>query len=77
MVSYEPRATTGRPRRSPGCRLCVLPARVRFTGQDGPLTELLTSAATTRRQACVRPVGKVVPLSRQQLRAVLQELHGA
>ncbi|MEU6327845.1 helix-turn-helix transcriptional regulator [Streptomyces sp. NPDC047049] len=53
-----------------------LPALVRFTGRDGQLTELLTSATTTRWQAYVRPVGQVVPLSRQQLRAVLQDLHG-
>ncbi|MFG2530065.1 helix-turn-helix domain-containing protein [Streptomyces sp. NPDC048516] len=53
-----------------------LPALIRFTGQDGRLTELLTSAATTRWQAYVRPVGKVVPLSGPQLRVVLRELHG-
>ncbi|MFF8783594.1 helix-turn-helix domain-containing protein [Streptomyces sp. NPDC015125] len=53
-----------------------LPALIRFTGRDGALTALLTSAATTRWQAYVRPVGKVVPLSKQQLQAVLQELHG-
>ncbi|MER0482732.1 helix-turn-helix transcriptional regulator [Streptomyces sp. Edi2] len=54
-----------------------LPALIRFTGRDGRLTELLTSAVTTRWQAYVRPVGKVVPLPGPQLRAVLQELHSA
>ncbi|MFG2832742.1 helix-turn-helix domain-containing protein [Streptomyces sp. NPDC048434] len=53
-----------------------LPALIRFTGRDEKLTDLLTSAATTRWQAYVRPVGKVVPLSKQQLQHVLQELHG-
>ncbi|WP_432003332.1 helix-turn-helix transcriptional regulator [Streptomyces sioyaensis] len=52
-----------------------LPALIRFTGRDALLTELLTSAATTRWQAYVRPVGKVVPLPRERLREVLQELH--
>ncbi|WP_326618388.1 helix-turn-helix transcriptional regulator [Streptomyces decoyicus] len=52
-----------------------LPALIRFTGRDGKLTELLTSAATTRWQAYVRPVGKVVPLPKHRLQDVLQELH--
>ena len=49
-----------------------LPALVRFTGQDTRLTELLTSAATTRWQAYVRPVGKLVPLPKQRIQDVLQ-----
>lgn len=52
-----------------------LPALIRFTGRDGKLTELLTSAATTRWQAYVRPVGKVVPLPKARLQGILQELH--
>ena len=52
-----------------------LPALVRFTGQDTRLTELLTSAATTRWQAYVRPVGKLVPLPKQRIQDVLQGLH--
>ncbi|MGW2026754.1 helix-turn-helix domain-containing protein [Streptomyces decoyicus] len=52
-----------------------LPALIRFTGQDGKLTESLTSAATTRWQAYVRPVGKVVPLPKHRIQDVLQELH--
>ncbi len=53
-----------------------LPALLRFTGRDEKLAELLTSAATTRWQAYVRPVGKLVPLPRQQIQGVLQDLHG-
>ncbi|GFE14278.1 DNA-binding protein [Streptomyces glebosus] len=52
-----------------------LPALLRFTGRDGKLAELLTSAATTRWQAYVRPVGKLVPLPKPQLQDVLQDLH--
>lgn len=51
------------------------PALVRFTGQDGKLTEMLTSAATTRWQAYVRPVGKLAALPREPVQEVLQELH--
>ncbi|MEU5020069.1 helix-turn-helix transcriptional regulator [Streptomyces angustmyceticus] len=52
-----------------------LPALIRFTGRDEKLTALLTSAATTRWQGCVRPVGKIVPLPKARLQAVLQGLH--
>ncbi|MFI1622037.1 helix-turn-helix domain-containing protein [Streptomyces lydicus] len=52
-----------------------LPALLRFTGRDSKLTELLTSAATTRWQAYVRPVGKLVPLPKERIQEVLQELH--
>ncbi|WP_159470000.1 helix-turn-helix transcriptional regulator [Streptomyces caniferus] len=52
-----------------------LPALIRFTGRDGTLADLLTSAATTRWQAYVRPVGKVVPLPKARLQGILQELH--
>ncbi|MEU8785132.1 helix-turn-helix transcriptional regulator [Streptomyces sp. NPDC048637] len=53
-----------------------LPALLRFTGREGKLAELLISAATTRWQAYVRPVGKLVPLPKRQLQDVLQGLHG-
>ncbi|UQA93025.1 helix-turn-helix domain-containing protein [Streptomyces halobius] len=52
-----------------------LPALVRFTGQEAKLTEMLTSAASTRWQGYVRPVGKVVPLPKEQIQDVLEELH--
>ncbi|MEV1054159.1 helix-turn-helix transcriptional regulator [Streptomyces sp. NPDC049887] len=45
------------------------------TGRDGELAELLRSAATTRWQAYVRPVAKMLPLPRQRLEAALQRLH--
>ncbi|MFE1174325.1 helix-turn-helix domain-containing protein [Streptomyces sp. NPDC058773] len=53
-----------------------LPALLRFTGRDRKLAELLTSAVTTRWQACVRPVGKLVPLPERRLQQVLRDLHG-
>ncbi len=52
-----------------------LPALVRFTGREDRLVELLTSAATTRWQGYVRPVGKVAPLPKEQLQKALQGLH--
>ncbi|GAA2650724.1 XRE family transcriptional regulator [Streptomyces lunalinharesii] len=52
-----------------------LPALIRFTGQEERLTELLTSAATTRWQGYVRPVGKLAPLPKERLQQTLQELH--
>ncbi|MEU9113814.1 helix-turn-helix transcriptional regulator [Streptomyces sp. NPDC048483] len=51
-----------------------LPALIRFTGQDAKLTEMLTSAVTTRWQAYVRPVGKLVPLPKERIQTVLREL---
>ncbi|TJZ46075.1 helix-turn-helix transcriptional regulator [Streptomyces piniterrae] len=51
-----------------------LPALVRFTGQESHLTEMLTSAATTRWQGYVRPVQKVVPLPKQQIQDALEDL---
>ncbi|CAM5555940.1 hypothetical protein SMICM304S_01771 [Streptomyces microflavus] len=45
------------------------------TGRDEELAELLTSAVTTRWQAYVRPVAKIVPLDRAQIQDVLEELH--
>ncbi|MCX5249031.1 helix-turn-helix transcriptional regulator [Streptomyces sp. NBC_00201] len=52
-----------------------LPDFISVTGREGKLTELLRSAASTRWQAYVRPVGKVVPLDRRLLEDSLQQLH--
>ncbi|MFE0189167.1 XRE family transcriptional regulator [Streptomyces sp. NPDC058989] len=52
-----------------------LPALLRFTGRAEKLTELLTSAVTTRWQAYVRPVGKLTSLPKEDVQDVLQELH--
>ncbi|MFV0127699.1 helix-turn-helix domain-containing protein [Streptomyces sp. HMX112] len=45
------------------------------TGRDHDLAEVLRSAATTRWQAYVRPVAKLVPLDRHRLEDTLQQLH--
>ena len=45
------------------------------TGGDGKLAELLRDAATTRWQAYVKPVVKLLPLSRQAVENALQRLH--
>ncbi|WP_107486467.1 helix-turn-helix transcriptional regulator [Streptomyces sp. MUSC 14] len=52
-----------------------LPDFVAVTKREGKLTELLRSAVTTRWQAYVRPVGKLVPLDRKLLESALQRLH--
>lgn len=52
-----------------------LPAMIRFTGRQEKLTELLTSAVTTRWQAYVRPLGKLVPLPKADLQGALEGLH--
>lgn len=52
-----------------------IPDFITVTGRDGKLAELLRSAVTTRWQAYVRPVGKMVPLDRRVLETALQELH--
>ncbi|MFF2813626.1 XRE family transcriptional regulator [Streptomyces sp. NPDC058000] len=52
-----------------------LPSLIRFTGQEDRLVELLTSAATTRWQGYVRPVGKLAPVPKERLQQVLQALH--
>lgn len=52
-----------------------LPALLRFTGQEDRLAELLHSAVTTRWQAYVRPVGKLVPLPKPVVQEVLRQLH--
>jgi transcriptional regulator with XRE-family HTH domain len=48
---------------------------ITVTGRDGKLAELLCSAVTTRWQAYVRPLGKMIPLDRRLLEDVLQEMH--
>ncbi|WP_437047400.1 helix-turn-helix domain-containing protein [Streptomyces sp. enrichment culture] len=45
------------------------------TGREGELAELLRGAVTTRRQAYVRPLSKIVPLDRRLLEEVLHRLH--
>jgi len=52
-----------------------LPDFITVTGREAKLSELLRSAVTTRWQAYVRPVGKMVPLDRRLLEDTLQELH--
>ncbi|WP_124272092.1 helix-turn-helix transcriptional regulator [Streptomyces sp. ADI96-02] len=45
------------------------------TGRDGELADLLSSAVTTRWQAYVRPVAKLVPLERALVQEALERLH--
>ena len=52
-----------------------LPDFISVTGRDARLAELLRSAMTTRWQAYVRQIGKMVPLDRRLLEDSLQELH--
>ncbi|MFF5495552.1 helix-turn-helix domain-containing protein [Streptomyces aquilus] len=52
-----------------------LPDFVTVTGREPRLAAHLRSAVTTRWQAYVRPVGKIVPLDRRLLEDALQELH--
>nr|WP_234352883.1 helix-turn-helix transcriptional regulator [Streptomyces sp. NRRL B-1140] len=53
----------------------ALPDLVTVTGRDARLGDLLRSAATTRWQAYVRPVAKLVPLNRRFLEGALRGLH--
>ncbi|MEU6097921.1 helix-turn-helix transcriptional regulator [Streptomyces sp. NPDC047079] len=53
----------------------TLPDFITVTGRDGRLAELLRSAVTTRWQAYVRPLGKLLPLERHLLEDVLEEMH--
>ncbi|MEV5144587.1 XRE family transcriptional regulator [Streptomyces sp. NPDC052727] len=53
----------------------ALPDFVAVTGREAKLAGLLRSAVTTRWQAYVRPVRKLVPLEPDVLDGVLQELH--
>lgn len=52
-----------------------LPDFITVTGRDARLGDLLRSAVTTRWQAYVRPVSKVVPLDRNLLETALEEMH--
>ncbi|WP_394430295.1 helix-turn-helix domain-containing protein [Streptomyces sp. SGAir0957] len=45
------------------------------TGRDAHLAELLRSAATTRWQAYVRPLTRLVPVQRREAEDVLHEMH--
>lgn len=47
------------------------------TGRDTDLAELLRDAVKARWQAYVRPVGKMLPMRREHLEGVLEELHSA
>ncbi|MFF3712477.1 helix-turn-helix domain-containing protein [Streptomyces phaeochromogenes] len=48
---------------------------VTVTGHDTKLAEMLRNAVTTRWQAYVRPVGKLLPLDRRLVGDVLRALH--
>ncbi|MGW2638690.1 XRE family transcriptional regulator [Streptomyces sp. NPDC001348] len=48
---------------------------ISVTGRAGKLADLLRRAVTTRWQACVRPVSRIVPLDRRLLGAALHGLH--
>ncbi|MGW4882771.1 helix-turn-helix domain-containing protein [Streptomyces sp. NPDC004262] len=52
-----------------------LPDYVTVTGKEERLADLLRSAVTTRWQAYVRPVGKLVPLDRRVIESALRALH--
>ncbi|WP_307841054.1 XRE family transcriptional regulator [Streptomyces sp. GESEQ-4] len=52
-----------------------IPDFATVTGRDPKLAELLRSAVTTRWQAYVRPVAKLLPLDRRLLEVTLQELY--
>jgi transcriptional regulator with XRE-family HTH domain len=53
----------------------TLPDFVTVTGRDGRLAELLRGAVTTRWQAYVRPLAKLVGLDRRLVEDVLQAMH--
>lgn len=48
---------------------------VTVTGREGRLAQMLRDAVTTRWQAYVRPVGKLLPLERRLVGDVLRALH--
>ncbi|MEU6079660.1 helix-turn-helix transcriptional regulator [Streptomyces sp. NPDC047108] len=52
-----------------------LPAFIEFTGRSDALTDLLRNAVTTRWQAYVKPLTKMLPLPKQRLGDVLHQLH--
>ncbi|MCX4716074.1 helix-turn-helix domain-containing protein [Streptomyces virginiae] len=49
---------------------------VTATGKHEELAELLRSAVTTRWQAYVKPLGKLLPIPKHHLESVLERLHG-
>ncbi|MFD3697815.1 helix-turn-helix domain-containing protein [Streptomyces sp. NPDC058646] len=49
---------------------------VTATGKQEELAELLRSAVTTRWQAYVKPLGKLLPIPKAHLERVLDQLHG-
>ncbi|MFG2971498.1 helix-turn-helix domain-containing protein [Streptomyces sp. NPDC048331] len=49
---------------------------VTATGKHEELAELLRSAVTTRWQAYVKPLGKLLPIPKHHLETVLERLHG-
>jgi transcriptional regulator with XRE-family HTH domain len=52
-----------------------LPDFITVTGREPKLAELLRNAVTSRWQAYVRPVAKIVPLGRRLLEDTLHKLH--
>jgi len=52
-----------------------LPAVTEVTGRADALAELLRRAVTTRWQAYVKPVAKLLPVPRKQVAEALRELH--
>jgi transcriptional regulator with XRE-family HTH domain len=52
-----------------------LPDFVAVTGREPVLAELLRNAVTSRWQAYVRPVAKIVPLGKRLVEGTLQRLH--
>ncbi|MFI7298485.1 XRE family transcriptional regulator [Streptomyces sp. NPDC050121] len=52
-----------------------LPDLITVTGHEPRLAELLRTAVSTRWQAYVKPVGRIVPLDRRLLEDALQGLH--
>ncbi|MFF7978606.1 XRE family transcriptional regulator [Streptomyces sp. NPDC007901] len=52
-----------------------LPDFITVTGKEEKLAELLRNAVTTRWQAYVRQVGKLVPLDKSLIEPTLRELH--
>ncbi|MET8676771.1 XRE family transcriptional regulator [Streptomyces sp. NPDC004647] len=52
-----------------------LPTLVEVTGRADSLAELLRNAVTTRWQAYVKPVAKLLPLPRDRVEVVLHQLH--
>ncbi|MFI5674812.1 XRE family transcriptional regulator [Streptomyces cellulosae] len=53
----------------------TLPDLIAVTGREPKLAGLLRNAVTSRWQAYVRPVGKIVPLGRRLLEDTLHTLH--